>query len=119
MLCCIFYRTVEILLYTPWSLYDVFWIDKAYGMSKATPCSFVMSRVTMLLEFILLPLPIFILVVKVMEWSGESLVLAFFLCTTLVEVIIIWLHPRLIRPLTQSLHPLPEKFESMSHEIEK
>ena len=100
MICCLVYRAVEILVYTPWSLYDTFWIDKAYGMSKATPCSFVMSRVTMLLEFAILNLPVFVLVVKVMEWSGDNLVLAFFLSTTLVEVIIIWLHPRLIQPLT-------------------
>ena len=100
-------------------MYDVFWIDKAFGMSEATPCSFVMSRVTMLLEFILLPLPVFVLVVKVMEWSGENLVLAFFLSTTLVEVILIWLHPRLIRPLTESRDPLPQKFNALRHEIEK
>ena len=66
----------------------------------------------------LLPLPVFVLVVKVMEWSGDNLVLAFFFCTTLVEAIIIWLHPRLIRPLTQSLQPLPAKYDTMRLEIE-
>ena len=119
VICLLVYRACEILFYTPWSLYDTFWIDKAYGLSKATPCSFVMSRVTMFLEFAFLPLPVFVLVVKVMEWSGDNLVLAFFLSTALVEVIIIWLHPRVIRPLTESLQPLPDKYSSLKREIEK
>jgi len=58
----------------------------------------------------LLPLPVFLLIVKVMEWSQDYLVLVFFLATAFVELIIIWLYPKVIHPLTADMQPLPAKY---------
>ena len=78
------YKVAENIFYTPWQMYDVFWIDKHSGLSNATPLSFIFSRIAMLLEFVLMPVPVFCLVVKVMQWTGDYIVLAFFCLTALV-----------------------------------
>ena len=117
-ICCVIYRAAEIVYYTPWTAYAIFKIDVPYEMSKATLCSFVRQRFVMLLEFILLPLPIFILVVKIMEWCGSYVIYAFLLGTTIVEIAIIYIYPRLIVPLTENLMPLPEKLSELKKEIE-
>lgn len=111
--CLITFKALEILFYTPWALYITFWVEKPHGLSGATPGSFIYSRFADLLMFILMPVPVFALIVKVMEWTGDYLVLAFLLATTLVEMVIIWLYPKVINPLMASTSPLPEKHASL------
>ena len=115
--CCIAYRALEILFYTPWSLYETFYIETVFGFSKANAASFLVERVVMLIQFILLPLPVFILVVKLLEWTGDSFVLACFLLTAIVELVIIWLYPKVIHPLTASKEPFPEKYAALREEM--
>ncbi len=59
------YRFGELFVYTPWAMFDTFCIEKAYGMSRATCGSFLINRAAMLIEYCLLVLPIFMLIVKV------------------------------------------------------
>ena len=87
-------------------------------MSKATACSFVMERVSMLTEFLLLKLPVFALIVKVIEWSGSYLVLVLFCATTFVELVIIWLYPKVIAPLTASYTALPDKYAQLKEKMQ-
>ena len=61
----------------------------------------------------------FILVVKLMEWTGDSFVLACFFLTAVVELFIIWLYPRVIHPLTASKEPFPEKYNELKNEMTK
>ena len=53
----------------------------------------------MLLEYILLPIPVILFIVKVMEWTGNYLVLVFFCATALVKLFLMWVYPRVIAPL--------------------
>jgi hypothetical protein len=59
------YRFTELTFYTPWAIYDTFCIDVAFGMSKAGCGSFVISRISMLIEYCLLVVPVFLFIVKV------------------------------------------------------
>ena len=63
------FKASEIAILTPFAAYDTFYIEKVHGMSKATVCQFLVARFMMLVQFILLPLPVFLLIVKVMQWS--------------------------------------------------
>ena len=107
---CIAYKAVEILFMTPWTAYDTFCIEVAHGMSKATLGSFLMMRVIMLVEFIMLPLPVFCFVAKVIEWSGDYIWLSFLVATSIVELFLVWIYPRVIKPLTSSKKPMPDKY---------
>ena len=79
-------------------------------MSKATFGSFLISRIVMLVEFIMLPLPVFCFIVKVIEWSGDYIWLSFLGATAIVELVIVWLYPRVIKPLTSAKKPMPDKY---------
>ncbi len=59
------YRFSELVIYSPWAAYDTFWIEKHYGMSRATCGSFLLNRAAMLIEYCLIVLPVFMLIVKV------------------------------------------------------
>lgn len=43
----------------------------------------------MLLEYILLVMPVVMLIVKTMQWSGDFIVLTFFLSTAFIKLLII------------------------------
>ena len=79
-------------------------------MSKATLGSFLMMRVIMLVEFIMLPLPVFCFVAKVIEWSGDYIWLSFLVATSIAELFLVWIYPRVIKPLTSSKKPMPDKY---------
>lgn len=74
--------------------------------------SFLWTRVAMLLEFVMLPVPVITLIAKVVEWSDNgskwTLVLVFFFTTAIVQLSIMMIYPRLIAPLYASHGPLPE-----------
>ena len=103
------YKSMDIIFFTPFSIYRVFWIDKPLGLSNANALSFIIGRIIILVQDLLLPMPVFLLIVKVVEWSGDYLTLVFFLATAFVEMIILWLYPRLIKPLTAKMTPLADE----------
>ena len=49
-----------------------------------------------------------LLIVKVMEWSGNFLPLVFFLSVALGKLVILYLYPMLIQPLFSTQEELPE-----------
>ena len=106
LFCMITYRAAEILFYTPWTFYQNFYIDKKFGLSESTCCSFVYTRFAMLIEYILLPIPVTLFIVKIMEWTGDYLILVFFGTTGLVKIFLMWVYPRLIAPIFSSYEDL-------------
>ena len=56
----------------------------------------------------MLIMPVILLIVKVMQWSGDYLVLVFLFATALVKYIMMWLYPKLIMPLFSTFEELPE-----------
>ena len=64
-------------------------------------------------------LPVVLLVVKVMEWSGNYLVLVFFLCTALIKFLLMYLYPLVVAPLFSSYEDLPDWASGMRGAIEE
>ena len=106
--CLITHKTAEVLWFTPWTLYQMWYIEKPHGLSEPTVCSFICMRLSMIVEFLLLVVPVMTLIVKLTEWSGPYLVLVFLLSTGFVQLVIMWLYPKLIMPLFSTFEPLPD-----------
>ena len=86
----------------------MFVIEKNFELADPTIIGFLWFRIAMVIEFILIPLPVVLLIVKVMEWSGDYLVLVLFLTTALVKVLLMYVHPMLISPLFSHFEELGE-----------
>ena len=82
-------------------------IEKKYELAEPSLIAFIWMRFAMIIEFIILVLPVVLLVVKVMEWSGNYLVLVFFLSTAIVKLLLSYVYPVLIAPLFASYEDLP------------
>lgn len=99
MLGIITYRGAELLIYTPFTAYQMWGIDKKFGLAEPTVLSFAFSRVAMWLEFVILVVPVSLLIIKMMEWTENYIVLAFFCCTAIVKLSIVYLYPIICLPL--------------------
>ena len=84
----------------------MFYLEKKYELAEPTLLGFIWLRIAMVLEFTLMTLPVVLLIVKVMEWTGDYLILAFFLSTALVKIIVMYIYPLLIRPLFSQFEEL-------------
>ena len=102
LFCLITWKTAKILFLTPWTAYQMWCIEKKFELAEPTICSFIWERIAILIEFLFIHLPLTLLIVLVIEWSGDYLVLAFFLATAIVKLILCYVHPLLIDPLTSS-----------------
>ena len=60
----------------------------------------------MLVVYILMVLPVTAFVIKVIEYSGDYLLYSFLFGTFAVELVIFYVYPRLIQPLTANYEPL-------------
>ena len=77
----------------------------------------------MIIEFIIINMSVSLLIVKVIEWSGNYLVLVFLLTTALVKILLVKIYPWLIMPLFSSFESMPSYMEPlvgfMEEETEK
>ena len=101
------YKSAEVLFYTPWTAYQMWYIEAKYELAFPTVGSYLWSRFAMVLEHILLAIPLVLLIVKVMEWSGNYVSLVFLLATGLVKFIILFIYPKIIMPLFATYEDLP------------
>ncbi len=86
-------------MYTPFTAYQMWGIDKKFGLADPSVLSFAFSRFAMWLEFILMVVPVSLLIIKMMEWTENYIILAFFLCTAIVKLCIVYLYPIICLPM--------------------
>ena len=113
LFCAVTYKVAEIVWMSPWLAYQMWGIEKKYGLAEPSVIGFMLMRFALIIEFIIMVLPVVLLVVKVMEWTGNYLVLVFFLCTALVKFLLSYLYPVVISPLFSSYEDLPERASGM------
>lgn len=106
LMCCLAHNMLSNLAHMPFAFARTFGIEKPYGLSEAGPLEFLISRAMMVLEHVLVVLPVTAFVVKVIEFSGEHLLVSFFFGTALIEYVIIYLYPHLIMPLFAKYEPM-------------
>ena len=59
------YKFIDVLIHLPFGAYETFKIKKKHGFSEATCCRFLVERLFMLLEFIIVPLTAILLFAKI------------------------------------------------------
>ena len=92
-------------------------IEAKYELAYPTVGSYIWSRFAMVLEHILLAIPLVLLIVKVMEWSGNYVSLVFLLTTGLVKFAILWIYPKVIMPLFASYEDLPSYTDCIREQV--
>ena len=65
----------------------------------------------------MLAIPLILLIVKVMEWSGNYVSLVFLLATGLVKFILLWIYPKIIMPLFATYEDLPSYTDCIKEQI--
>ena len=65
-LCAITYKAAEITWYTPWAVYQMWWIEKKHGLAEPEVLTFIWGRMAMVIENMIMVLPVVLLIVKVM-----------------------------------------------------
>ena len=108
LFCSITFKALEILLFVPWTAYKWWKIDAKYDLIKPSIGVFIWMRLTILLEFMLTMLPIALLIVKVIEWTGNYVSIVFFCATSLVQSVMLFIYPKLIDPLQGTTSEVPE-----------
>ena len=98
LICCIAYKFADNVLHMPSAVIRTC-LDRSYELSDAGPVEFLVNRLMMLVEYVLLVVPVTAFVIKVIEYSGDYLLLSFFFGTFAVELVIMYVYPRLIEPL--------------------
>ena len=93
---CLLHRVIRNLINAPATAYQIFFIDKPYGLAETGIPEFLWMRFAMLLEFTILNIPVLIFAYKIFAWSGDYVITSFFLLTSIVVLGIIWVYPRLI-----------------------
>ena len=111
------YKFLDVLIHLPFGYVETFKIKKKHGFSQATCCSFLVERLGMLLEFIILPLPGILLFSKVVQWTGNYISIFFLFATGIFKLIVLYLHPYVIMPIFASYNELPNDIE-LRHKIE-
>ena len=101
------FKTVDIMLHIPFSMYETFWISKKWGFSEATACTFLRERFTILLEFLFLVGPLAVLVTVVVQITGKYVILGVIVLTPIVKFIVLYLYPKLIMPLYSNFKVFP------------
>ncbi len=116
LLCCIAYKLADNVLHMP-SAVAMTCLDRSYKLSEAGPIEFLISRIMMLVEYVLIVVPVTAFVIKVIEYSGDYLLVSFFFGTFAVELVIMYVYPRLIQPLTAKYEPLSKNNTALHGQI--
>lgn len=64
-------------------------------------------------------LPIALLIVKVMEWTGGYIWIVFLCATSIVKLTLMYIYPRLISPLESEMLDIPEYAQKLVPFMEK
>ena len=111
------YKILDHLVHMPFTYFVTFAIDKPRGFSDATCCSVFGERVSMLLSFMLLEVPLLVLFAFGMQWAQEYLFLVCFFVTGIARLILLYLYPVLVAPLLSGYEDLPDEHKDLRGKI--
>ena len=98
----------ELTAFLPFAYIETFSVKHAFGFSKVTTSEFFIGRYLPLVEVLALYTPVTLLTTFVIQISGKDLILVIAVGTFIVELVLNWVYPRLILPLTQTQTKLPD-----------
>ena len=118
LFCAVTFKAAEIAWYTPWAVYQMWCVEKKHGLAEPEVLTFIWGRIAEIISHMIMVVPVVLLIVKVMEWSGQWVFLVFFGSTALVKSIMMWLYPILIVPLFSQYEPMPDYVKGLMPYLE-
>lgn len=91
----------------PFAWYEQFHIEAAFGFNTTTRKLWIQDRIKGMILSLALGLPLLTLVLKLVEWAGDSWWLWAWLCVVVFQLVMTVLAPVLIMPLFNKFTPLP------------
>ena len=113
------WKFAKVFFMSPWTAYQMWGIEKKYELAEPSVLAFVCERIAIMLEFIFMWLPVTLLIVWAADLTGKYIVLVFLLATALVKLILCYVYPLLIAPLTSSTEELPSYADELLPFIKK
>ncbi|CAF4511459.1 unnamed protein product [Rotaria socialis] len=92
----------------PWSYYYHFVLEEKHGFNKQTIGFFIKDTIKKLLLTFVLTLPIFSLLIKIIQIGGDYFFVYAWLFITIMSLIIAFIYPNYIAPLFDRYDPLRE-----------
>ena len=113
------YKTIDIIIHIPFSIYRVFYIEIPEGMSESTPGSYVRERAIVLLEFVFINTPMLLVFCLIALWSGKWFWLVCILTTGIFKSIILYIYPVIVMPIFSQQILLSSIEEKQAQNIHK
>jgi STE24 endopeptidase len=92
----------------PFDLYAQFKLEERFGFNTTTMRTWILDRVKGLLLAVVLGVPLLVLVLKLIEWTGVWWWLWAWVVVVVFQLVLMLLAPALIMPLFNKFTPLPE-----------
>jgi STE24 endopeptidase len=92
----------------PFDLYAQFKLEERFGFNTTTVRTWVLDRVKGFLLAVVLGVPLLVLVLKLIEWTGAWWWLWAWIVVVAFQLVLMLLAPALIMPLFNKFTPLPE-----------
>lgn len=92
----------------PFSVYRKFVLDARFGFNRMTPGLYLADLVKIWLLTIILGAPLCTFILWAMDSLGTQWPIYAWLCWSALNLLILWLFPRLIAPLFNTFKPLPD-----------
>jgi len=109
--CVVFLLIFElenIFVHLPFSLYSTFVVEEKYGFNKQTLKFYFLDQLKMLVVNLVLFVPIFSLVLHLIDWGGEYFWIYVWLATFLFTLAFATIYPEWIAPIFNKYTPFPQ-----------
>jgi len=113
----ILFILIETLIGIPISWYSTFKIEEKYGFNKTTYKVFVVDIVKSLILTLLLALPLFIGILKILELMGNLWWVYSWAAFIGFQIILLFVYPKFLAPIFNKFTPLEN--EELNHEIQR
>jgi len=110
------FSLINMVLDLPHSIYFTFGIEEKFGFNKTTPKLFCLDLFKGLILGAIIGLPLFALILWLMESLKDSWWLYAFFALTLFQIIMMWAYPVLLAPIFNKFTPLED--ENIKNEIQ-
>ncbi|MCY4523287.1 MAG: M48 family metallopeptidase [Halobacteriovoraceae bacterium] len=99
---------ISLIIDIPQSLYSTFVLEEKFGFNKTTPKTFVMDLVKSIIISTLIGLPVLSMVLWILQLTKDSWWIYAWGFLTVIQLVLIWLYPRVIAPWFNKFTPLSE-----------
>ncbi|XP_012250806.2 CAAX prenyl protease 1 homolog [Athalia rosae] len=106
--CMLLMNVVSLVVDTPFSVYNTFWLEEKHGFNKQTVPFFIKDQIKKFIITQIILAPLICGVVWIVQIGGDYFFLYLWIFTGIVVLFMLILYPEIIAPLFDKYSPLPE-----------